>query len=453
MEKMWRTTFGAIGLLVLMMVLSSCGSDSSQTNVISGTVTDVEGEPVIDAEVFVDGLPMRSTRTLHNGTFYLTNVPTGFRLIRARAIINGVEYTGQHLAQVLEQDQSKNVNIMVARTTQQGTVEGFVRDALGRGIENARVFAGGALSSALARTDRRGFYRLSGLPSGYEYPIVASAPGYENDERRVEIYAGETSVVSFTLNSSRNVPVNAPQNLSAIAWTLPRTLIATRNARERRAYESIQQLLDPQRAQRPITRSVGNSWIEVSLRWDYERQLSLLGYGIYRGRTLSELQSNAIAFLRDPLADIFADLDPALQPNVTYFYEMVALNTDYLDNRPGSSSGRSNRVSVTPFEPISITQPRANEIVNETIFSWTAVTRADYYLVLVYDRFPDYQVNPLFPPDLDNPGSARVFAPSTSLVYTGPTLVRGRTYYLVVVAQSNDRQTRAISQIVPFQVR
>ncbi|MFQ3609996.1 MAG: carboxypeptidase regulatory-like domain-containing protein, partial [Fimbriimonadales bacterium] len=308
MRWMWHTAVWVILVVSLVLGLSGCGGGTSRTNVISGTVTDVEGEPVVDAEVFVDGFPMRNTRTLHNGTYYLTNVPVGFRLIRARAFINGVEYTGQQVAQVLEEDQSKNINLMVARTTQQGTVEGFVRDAFGRGIEGARVFAGGALSSVLARTDRRGFYRISGLPSGYEYPIVASAPGYENDERRVEVYAGETSVVSFTLNTSRNAPVNPPQNLRAIAWTLPRTLIATRDARTRRAYESIQQLLDPQHRQRAITRSTSNSLIEVSLTWDYERQLSLLGYGIYRGRSLNELQTNAIAFLRDPLADFFSDL-------------------------------------------------------------------------------------------------------------------------------------------------
>ncbi len=453
MKMMKRYCVWAIWVVSLIVGLSGCSGDTARTNVISGTVTDVEGESVVDAEVFVDGFPMRNTRTLHNGTYYLTNVPAGFRLIRVRAIINGVEYTGQNVAQVLEEEPTKSVNIMIARTTQQGTVEGFVRDAFGRGIEGARVFAGGALSSAFARTDRRGFYRITGLPSGYEYPIVASAPGFENDERQVEIYPGEVSTISFTLNSSRSVPVDPPQNLSAIAWTLPQTLIATRSPQERRAYDAIMQLLEPNRPMRSPTRSTSNSWIEVSLTWDYQRQLSLLGYGIYRGRTLSELQANAIAFLRDPLADFFADLDPALQPNVTYFYEMVALNTDYLDNRPNSVSDRSNRVSVTPFEPIRITAPRANEIMNDIIFSWTPVTRADYYLVLVYDRFPDYKVNPLFPPDLENPGAARVFAPNTSLVYTGPALVRGRTYYLVVVAQSNDRQTRSISQIVPFQVR
>ncbi len=179
----------------------------------------------------------------------------------------------------------------------------------------------------------------------------------------------------------------------------------------------------------------------------------LLGYGIYRGRTIDELNRNAIAFLRDPLANFFADLDPALQPNVTYFYEMVALNTDYLNDLLGTVSGRSNRVSARPFTPIAITRPFPNEIVDGLLLQWTPVPNADYYLVLIYDRFPDYKVAPYFPADLSNPGAAKVFAPATSLVYTGPPLVSGRTYYAVVLAFTNDRSTSAISQIVPFQAR
>jgi hypothetical protein len=194
-------------------------------------------------------------------------------------------------------------------------------------------------------------------------------------------------------------------------------------------------------------------WIEIDLSWEYEEQNSLLGYGIYRGRTIDELNRNAIAFLRDPLADFFADLDPALQPNVTYYYEMVALNTDYLNDLPGTVSGRSNRVSARPFTPIAITRPFPNELVDGLILQWTPVPNADYYLVLIYDRFPDYQVAPYYPTDLNNPGAAKVFAPATALVYTGPALVSGRTYYAVVLAFTNDRSTRAISQIVPFQAR
>jgi hypothetical protein len=455
MMTMQRRIWGGVLAFLCAVILAGCGGEN-KVGVVSGTITDIEGDPVADAEVFAANAVNSRTRSLHNGTYYLTNVPDRFTVIRARAVINGIEYTGQNVAQVFENEQSKNVNIMIAPANRQGAVEGFVRDALGRGIEGARVFAGGALSSALAVTDRRGFYRISGLPAGYEYPIVASAPDYENDKRTVSIVAGETALVSFTLNDSRNRPVQTPFNLSATAWTLPRVLTATRSSpRERDAYNAIRALFDdkPRPRRTVASRAVGDYWIEIDLSWEYEEQNSLLGYGIYRGRTIDELNRNAIAFLRDPLADFFADLDPALQPNVTYYYEMVALNTDYLNDLPGTVSGRSNRVSARPFTPIAITRPFPNEIVDGLILQWTPVPNADYYLVLIYDRFPDYKVAPYFPTDLNNPGAAKVFAPATSLVYTGPPLVSGRTYYAVVLAFTNNRDTRAISQIVPFQAR
>jgi hypothetical protein len=455
MMTMQRRIWGGVIAFLVAGILAGCGGDT-KVGVVSGTITDIEGDPVADAEVFAANAVNSRTRSLHNGTYYLTNVPDRFTIIRARAVINGIEYTGQNIAQVFENEQSKNVNIMIAPASRQGAVEGFVRDALGRGIEGARVFAGGALSSALAVTDRRGFYRIAGLPAGYEYPIVASAPDYENDKRTVSIVAGETALVSFTLNDSRNRPVQTPFNLSATAWTLPRVLTATRsNPRERDAYNAIRALFDdkPRPRRTVASRAASDYWIEIDLSWEYEAQNSLLGYGIYRGRTIDELNRNAIAFLRDPLADFFADLDPALQPNVTYFYEMVALNTDYLNDLPGTVSGRSNRVSARPFTPIAITRPFPNEIVDGLILQWTPVPNADYYLVLIYDRFPDYKVAPYFPADLSNPGAAKVFAPATALVYTGPPLVSGRTYYAVVLAFTNNRSTRAISQIVPFQAR
>ncbi len=458
---MMRKSKGFCFLIALVCVLAGCQNEQ-KFGIVSGTVTDVEGDPVANAEVFVLRQPNARTRTLHNGTYYLTNVPEGFTVIQARAVINGVEYTGQQVAQVFEKEQSKSVNLMIAHTNRQGSIAGFVQDASGRPLERARVFVAGALSSALAITDRRGNYRIDGLPGGYDYLVVASAPGFENVKQMVSVRAGEVRPVSFTLNPSSNRPVNTPLNLRATTWTMPQELIATRNPALRRAYESIQALLEPNRPQLPDRyktpppqRAHGDYWIEVDLQWDYEEQQSLLGYGIYRGRTLEELDKNAVAFLRDPLASFFADLDPALQPNVSYYYEIVAINTDYLNDLPNTVSGRSNRVSARPFVPIALLEPRPNDLVDRLglILRWTPVERADAYLVLIYDRFPDYQVSPYYPSDLSDPGPARVPAPNTSLVYTGPALIPGRTYYAVVIAFTNDRTTRAISQIVPFQVR
>jgi hypothetical protein len=311
MMTMQRRIWGGVFAFLFAVILAGCG-DERKVGVVSGTITDIEGDPVANAEVFIEGAVNSRTRSLHNGTYYLTNVPDGFTIIRARAVIGGEEYTGQNVAQVFENEQSKNVNIMIAPTDRQGGVEGFVCDAFGRGIERARVFAGGALSSAFAVTDRRGFYRITGLPAGYEYPIVASAPDYENDKRTVAIVAGRTTVVSFTLNDSRNRPVQTPINLSATAWTLPRTLTATRSAREYDAYNAIRALFDdkPRPRRTVASRAASDYWIEIDLSWEYEEQLSLLGYGIYRGRTLDELREQRDRIPARPAGGLFRGLRP-----------------------------------------------------------------------------------------------------------------------------------------------
>jgi hypothetical protein len=95
-------------------------AERRKVGVVSGTITDIEGDPVADAEVFAANAVNSRTRSLHNGTYYLTNVPDRFTVIRARAVINGVEYTGQNVAQVFENEQSKSVNIMIAPASRQG---------------------------------------------------------------------------------------------------------------------------------------------------------------------------------------------------------------------------------------------------------------------------------------------------------------------------------------------
>lgn len=443
--------------LLLLILLEGC-SPGPKRGTVSGTVTDAEGNPVVNAEVYVEDKGFASTRTLPNGTYYLTGVPEGFILIRARALINQVEYTGQQVAQIFEKEQSKSVNLMVAPVSQQGGLAGYVRGPSGEGVEGARVFVSGALSSALAVTDKNGFYQIEGLPAGYRYSVVASMPGFDNDAReQVEIVAGQIIPFSFSLNFSTNKPVNAPQNLRAIAWTLPPEVVKTRSRRLAQAYGSIMHLLQPHRkAHSRATRQSVDHFIEIDLEWDYEKQISLLGYGIFRGTSRTEPLTNAIAFLRDPLASFFADLDLSLQPETTYYYEIAALNTDYLNDPtpPGSISDRSNRASAKALLPLMVISPPPGSIVSrKPTFNWQGIPRADFYQVLVYDRFPNYQVNPYYPSDPENPGETKVPAPQTFLLYNGLPLSPGKTYYLVVIAFTKDKSSRSISPIVPFQVR
>ncbi|NDD64454.1 MAG: hypothetical protein EBZ36_10845, partial [Acidobacteria bacterium] len=73
--------------------------------------------------------------------------------------------------------------------------------------------------------------------------------------------------------------------------------------------------------------------VEIDLTWDALGADSLLGYRIYRGGS-----SGTIApydFLRDPLGEIFTDLDDALTDGRTYRYQVAGVTTDYNDSGVG----------------------------------------------------------------------------------------------------------------------
>jgi hypothetical protein len=173
------------------------------------------------------------TFTNTNGTYLLTDVPEGFKNVRAATRIGNQDWTGIALAQVFADDITRNANILLSPTNLQGSIEGLVLDPTGRPIEGARVFAAGPLTSAYAITDRRGYYRLDGLRGGYDYPMVASSPGFLNERKTASVVAGQTTTVSFALQEASGVVPASPQNLDAVVWTQPRgvTRSATQNWR------------------------------------------------------------------------------------------------------------------------------------------------------------------------------------------------------------------------------
>jgi hypothetical protein len=450
----WRLF--AVGVLAIWV--TACGGKEVNRGSIAGTVTDINGDPVVGARVWVDGAGETFTNT--NGTYLLTDVPEGFKNVRARARIGNQDWTGIALAQVFADDTTRNANILLCPTNLQGSIEGFVLDPYGRAIEGARVFAGGPLTSAMAVADKNGYYRIDGLRGGYDYPVVASSPGFLNDKKTVSVVAGQITVVSFALQVASGVVPATPQNLDAVVWTQPRGVTRSATPELANALEAIKRLIDPKRAQRRALSRVTptGSLIEIDLTWDYVEDSRRLGYGIYRARSANpaSVPDNAIAFLRDPLADLFADLDLDLTPGVTYYYQVVAVGANFDPDTGSGASSPSNNASATPLAPMStFSSPQQGATINTPTptLRWDRLDGAAYYQVIVFEGFPDINRDPLWPADLNNPGNSRVNHPNNSTVYTGPALQPGETYYWVVVAFSSDGLARSISPLWKFTYR
>ncbi|MCS6830450.1 MAG: carboxypeptidase regulatory-like domain-containing protein [Armatimonadota bacterium] len=442
----------------VMIWLTACGGTQVKRGSIAGTVTDINEDPVVGARVWVEGAG--ETVTNMNGAFLLTDVPEGFKNVRASARIGSQDWSGVALVQVFEGDITRNANITLCPTNLQGSIEGFVLDPYGGRVEGARVFAAGALSSAMAVTDRSGYYRIDGLRGGYDYPVVASAPGFLNDRKTVSVVAGQITAASFALGVASGVVPSTPDDLDAVAWTMPRGVTRSASPEMANALEAIKRLIDPQRAhRRAVSRATPlGSLIEIDLTWDYVEDNRRLGYGIYRGRSANpaSVPDNAIAFLRDPLASLFLDLDLELTPAVTYYYQVVAVGANFNPDTGAGTSAPSNNASATPLAPMStFSEPATGATVRTAspTLRWERLSGASTYQVLLFEGFPEINRDPLWPADLNNPGNSKVSHPNNSTVYTGPALQPGQTYYWVVVAFSADGAARSISPLWKFTYR
>lgn len=445
-----RITAGLQLVMVILFVfwLTACGGNEKSRGNVAGTVTDINGDPVVGARVSIAGESETLTNT--NGTFLLTNVSEGFKNVRASARIGNQQWSGVALVQVFADDTTRNANILLCPENEQGSIEGFVDRPDGSRLEGARVFVGGPLTSAMAVTDRDGYYRIDGLRGGYDYPVVASAPGFLNDKKTVTVVAGQVSAASFALAVASDTSPLTPNNLEAVVWTQPREVTRSTSPEMANAYEAIKRVVDPGRAQyRAISRVTPfGSLIEVDLTWDFVEDSTRLGYGIYRGRNVNpaSVPDNAIAFLRDPLADLFADLDLNLTPEVTYYYQVVAVGANFDPDTGAGTSRPSNNASATPLSPMSTFSPAQGATVSNPTptLLWDRLNGASTYRVILFEGFPEINRDPLW-----FSGATA----NTSLVYSGPALQPGQTYYWVVVAFSADEKARSISPLRKFTYR
>jgi hypothetical protein len=176
--------------------------------------------------------------------------------------------------------------------------------------------------------------------------------------------------------------------------------------------------------------------IEIDLLWDRVDHRGLLGYGVYRGPNSQGLR--AIEFVRDPLAEIFADNDETLIEGRTYAYAITALNTRF-DETNESESDFSNVAEAETLGDLELVPASGSP----TLFRWRAALGAENYAVFIFDEYPRIGVTSRF-----NTFNNRTTG--TSYEYNGPALLPGKRYYYIVVGFANDDFSRSISRVGEF---
>ncbi len=433
---MSRSILLSFSAIALLGALSGC-SEPQKLASITGRVTDINGLPVRDARVFtIDG----QTRTSTNGTYTLTQVREDNIAVQAEYTSpTGARFVGRTVTRTVDNQIQNSVNITVGSVSALGSVRGVVRDRFGRPLAGASVFAyaQGYLSSARTITDESGNYDLRDLVAGLAYSMSVGGFGYANDETNISLSSGQTLTRNFTLDDAGNPTLPAPQNLRVISWVSPRT---SRAPGEAAAYEQVKRLYDRDRAQRAATRATfaGNP-IEVEINWDRLQGVDFYGYGVYRGTGPSGVIVE-YDFYREPMSGTYIDGDNALLPDNTYRYQLTSLGTLFPDD-PDSEGPRSSIVVADTLDDLRLGSAVVNG--NDIVFNWFGDSGATSYVVYIFNQFPGLGVTSI----LNNQSN-----PTTQLNTTFPNagLVRGQTYYYLVLGLANSNRSRTISQVGQF---
>lgn len=499
------TLVSAVALIALV-ALSGCGGGGHSNNnnnnggggtdtstpfnsEVSGTVTDGNGGAIVGASVTLTGHTPVTTSQF--GAYVIPNVvvPIGqtsvVTKIQATATVNGQPWSGQNTVEIIRGNAlTDNTHLSLSQTSTQGGISGQLTDSSTHlPIASARVFiadgpyTGGTApntfqyftvsSSYTAYTDSNGNYSIQGLPPFGNYTVTASFIGYINQTAsNVNVAAkATTSGVNFALsasNSSQALPTVTGMAASAI--TLP--LIPTRAAYDPRQARGIQAIklnllqrlgylkhssTDLTRATVKTSTTRGTppgTLIESIIVWDYTQVNNALGFDILRS-TSAINAFGSIALLRDPLGDRFADDDPLLTPDTTYYYSVAMVDTINFPKDGSEGNAAVPAVAVEPLAPLSLASPLPGANVSGTpTFSWTAVNRGATYTVMVFSQFPNYQS------DTDPNAVQPIWTASTSgtsQAFTGATaLVHGQTYYWAVLCQDSVAADFSISPIQQF---
>jgi hypothetical protein len=417
-----KSALAFIALFAVCLVGCSGNGDQTGRGDVMGIVFDEEGFPVRDAHVYFDGAgsDKKNAQTNSNGVYVLTDVPAGDQNIRVEVNRGDNRFYGQNIARIAAGERTMNHNIAVYIDTRLAAIEGFVSDRQGYRLQGVRVFVkqratNTVLTSAYGITDGDGHYVVGGLRANIEYDVQVNAYEYNSDFDSFILNSGERRMLNFTVPLAEDVVFTPPDNVVATAWTSP----AVRSTSNRDLLDTMKAILKPGTKPSSQTRAQtrttsGGNVVEIDITWDAIIDPALLGYGIYRSDNGGTLRD--IYFVRDPLAELFADMDDVLRENRNYTYRVTTLATI------GSESAYSPPVSAVPLGDLVLRNPTGG---SRPTFRWNQAVRADTYTVYLFNQYPTIGVTDIWNND-DQPTTG------TSFQYTGSALGSGKYYYIVV---------------------
>lgn len=429
----------AFGLL--LMAIIGCGGVGAGAGSVAGLTLDVNGNPVRGARVYVEDGNLRETSSNSSGSYRIEGVSAEDILVKAEFDDGVTLYRGQNLARVFDKEQVNSHNIVLIPSNQISTFQGHIQSSAGFSIAGARISAkptnGSQLTSSQAIADDNGNFVLGGLAGGVQYQVQASFPGYHSADVTRTATAGNVQTINYSLGPNSDPLLPAPNNLVSVAWTSP--LEVTRDIEKNHAMENVKKFIDPRYKTQPAGRGTSaGSPVEVQLYWDKFDSLEILGYAIWRQR--SNDPYDAIAFLRDPLAESFLDSDINLRDAIQYSYVVGAANTNYPETN-NSLSDDSNSTSVTPLADMNISNPTFGG--GNVTFHWSAVPNAANYTIYVFDTYPGIMVSS-FANNFNNP------ATGTQWTYNLTPLTSGHLYYYLIMGSNSDDSARTLSVIGSF---
>ncbi len=434
------------------------------TGVISGVLYDRFGGTPSGASLELktpQGEVIDRTRSTSFGLFKFRPIPPGNYIVTAEIEVEGVREVGQVENVVVKSGERTFVSLVVFPADLVGSVEGVVKEPDGKPIPNAQVavlyYAADldfVLTSRRTMTDEQGRFRLENVPAATQV-VVARKQGYQATQTQATVRTGERTFVEIVLQPLTGIQkLQPPAEVFAISYIVPTDFLPNEGKGTRQRVEGVESGADFYRQvlaslllkrghpasqilerltnfKRTPKRFFPEGFVgSVGIGWEPPLSIpsqGLLGYRVYRSIPTATGWKLRLV-IDEPEQTTAEDVSFDFTPGQTYRYAVTAIMLD------GRETSKSEPVLTTFLSPIRLVEPADNAEVaqSQLQFRWTPVGGSvPFYFVQLYSS-PEAMLigNPVW--------STAAIEGTTQAVYDGQPLLKGKTYWWLVIG-TNER--------------